>query len=300
MERLIDPLLADMHHEVECAARAGRTARLLASARGYVAFWKALGLYVAVAVAHTASGSWRYGRGTTRAGLIAATATLVSLTVLAAAGPLLSVAPEKREPMLFLLLLPATLPFSLPVVLCAGIAAGCRRRPLSRRMTAGVIAAALLGSALSFGTINWVLPDANQAYREAVGGRPVPRGPAEWPPSAIRAQALAMKRDGLARQAGSLLLEYHLRWALVGTTLTFALLGVALSRVGGLAAALVMCALPFCYMDYVARLSTISSSAFSNESYAIAAAWAPQVVVVLAGVAAVLARSGPLEGTTGT
>jgi hypothetical protein len=299
MERLIDPVLADMQHEVEHGARAGRTARLLASARAYVAFWKAVSLYLAIEVGHTASVRWRSGRGTTRAGLIAATATLVPLTVLAAAGPLLSVAPAKRAPILVLLLLPATLPFTLPVVLCAGIAASCRRRPVSRRMAAGVVAAALLASIVSFGTISWVLPDTNQAYREAAGGRPLPRGPGEWTPAAIRAQALEMKRDGLVRQAGSLMLEYHLRWALVGTTVTFALLGLALARVGVLAG-LIMCALPFCYMHYVERLSTVSSSTFSHETYAIAAAWAPQIVVILAAVGTLAACRGRVECTTET
>jgi lipopolysaccharide export system permease LptF/LptG-like protein len=286
MERLIDPLLADIHHEATGSRRTGRAARLFVSFRGYVAFWEAVALYGVVTLARTMSVRWRSGRGTTRAGAIAATATFLFFTVLATVEPLRSVAPDKREPMLFLLLVPQALPLSVPLVLFVGVATGCRRRRVSGSIAAAVLGAALLGSVVSFGTINWVIPATNQTFREAVGGGPIPRGPGEWPPHAIRAEALAMASDGLARQAGSLLLEYHARWALVGTTLTFALCGLAVARLGGLGAALVTGAIPFCYMNYISMFTTTSSSIFSDESYAIAAAWAPNMLIVLASMAA--------------
>ena len=294
MERLIDPLLADIRHEAAAAAPAGRAARLIASFRGYVAFWKAVSVYVPLAFARAASAWWQSG-GTTRAGLIAAVVTLVFATGLGTATPLLSVTPGRRVPMLFLLLLPQSLPLSLPLVLFAGVAAGCRGRLVSRRMTAAILAAALTGSVVSFGTINWVVPAANQAFREAASGGPLPRGPAEWSPRFIRAEALAMGRDGLARQAGSLLLEYHARWALVGTTLTFALFGLAVARVGGLAAALMMSAVPYAYMNYLSALTTISGSLLSDERYAVAAAWVPNTIVILASVAVLMARDSAVE-----
>jgi hypothetical protein len=287
MEWLIDPLIADLQSEHDEVSRRGRPwADRLALVMGYLAFWKAVSCYIPVRIARTASTWPTRGAGTVRGGLAAATVTMIVATTLLVAGPLRNVQHGGHVAWLLVLLFPQSLPVSLPLVLFVAVVHGSRRRALTRRVLGAVLVVGLTATLGSFSTINWLVPTVNQAVRVTVGGRRGPRGPGEVSPRALRTEALAMKNDGLAHQAGSLLLGYHLQWAVAGTPLVLALFGLAMTVVpGGRGATALVGSLPFCYIIYMFQLGSVSRSVFSNESVAIAAAWLPNMILMLASAA---------------
>ena len=261
MDLLIDPVIGDMQREHEQAIRAGRQWRsrwILVT--GYLAFSKAVALHVPIWARQTVRGWAASETGTIGGALGAAAVAMIALTALFVAPPLLRdrVPFDGWTPWLILLLLPQSLPLTLPVVLLVGVLCGLRNRTVTSRIRRAILAIGLTGSLVSFGTIVWLVPAANQAFRVTMAGRDVPRGHAEMTPRAQREQALDMNAQGRPKQAGRLLVEFHLRMALGGAALVFALfgLGVAALRAGRAATAgiaIIFCAL---YIYYIFQLST--------------------------------------------
>ena len=295
MDRLIDPVIADMQCE---HAQAGRDDRPWHRRRivlnGYVAFWKAVALHVPIAtwrIVHR----WVASIGTVGGALGAALGTMIALTALLIAVPWLSFVPAGHNgemAWLLLLLVPQTIPLTLPVVLLVGVLCGLRRRMVTAPIRRAILGIGLAGSLASFGSINWLIPASNQAFRVTVAGRHIERGPAEMPLRSLREQALLVKNEGGLREAGSLFLHYHVRGALVGAAVAFALfgLGVTALRVGPAATAgiaIVVCVL---YSHYVFELGNASHSAFSDERLALGVAWLPNVLLILTTVAVFAAR----------
>ena len=116
--------------------------------------------------------------GTIGGALGAAAVAMIALTALFVAPPLLRdrVPFDGWTPWLILLLLPQSLPLTLPVVLLVGVLCGLRNRTVTSRIRRAILAIGLTGSLASFGTIFWLMPAANQAFRVTIAGRDVPRG----------------------------------------------------------------------------------------------------------------------------
>jgi lipopolysaccharide export LptBFGC system permease protein LptF len=112
------------------------------------------------------------------------------------------------------------------------------------------------------------------------------------PVASLRERALAMKDQGRPREAGSLLIAYHVRGALVGAALAFALFGMGVTtlrfgRAATAGMAFISCGV---YITYVFELSTVSESVFSDERVALTMAWLPNLLLILTAVAFSSAR----------
>jgi len=187
---------------------------------------------------------------------------------------------------LIFLLLPQSLPLSLPFSLLVGVLYGLHNRPVTIPLRRTILMIGLVGSLSSFGTIKWLVPSANHAFRVTLAGRDVVRGPGEIPLGSLREHALAIKNDGQLDGAGGLLFSYHARWALVGAAVAFALfgLGVTALRAGRAATAGIAALGCVVYVAYFFELSYVRTSVFSDERVALGLAWLPNILLILASV----------------
>jgi hypothetical protein len=201
LEHVVDPILADLQHELDHARPRSAVARARVRLTGYVAFGKALTLHAVLAggahLAHNAFGATpeerafhrRAGLGTL--GALAASTSIVALygigtttrslvymfTHLRWPGPpsVADVLPAALEiaanPRGLLLLLPCLMVMTLSPSLLLGVFLGVRRagavpppslRPFLRQV-AGVSLALTLAT---FALTGWVVPDLGTRYRE--------------------------------------------------------------------------------------------------------------------------------------
>ncbi len=289
MERLIDPVIADMQCEHDEAVRLGRRARRVhVIVAGHFAFWKVL-------LCHAPAWSARVLADCLAPGPIAralgcAAVAMFVLTSVLTAPPLLGVhGPLRGVPTawLFLLLVPQAIPITLPAALLVGVLFWIHDRTITSRVRRAVVVAGFAGSLAAFGTMAWLIPAANQTFRVTVAGEYVVEGPAELSMSALRERAVSMKQGGLPRSAGHLLLSYHLRLALVPAALIFALFALHVARLrAGRGATIALASISvLVYFSCLFRLANIESSTFSHEAIAVVVAWVPNVILVLAMLA---------------
>jgi hypothetical protein len=283
MERWIDPVIADVQHEYNQTKTSGR--RFLVLLVGYLAFWRMLAVHVAAI--------WL--RQTLRPFLLSFTRTVVPAAVTLAVVTAVLIAPpiqamtqrEVLTPWVLVLLVPQSLPFSIPLAILTGVVCALRRRRLTTMIHRTILLVGLAGVATSCGTIVWMVPAANRAFRVTVAGDAVVPGPAEMSPQSLRDQALAMKGQGREEKAGALLFSYHARWAIVGAPLIFALFGLGLTalrlgRMGTFASGVVACVV---FVTYFFELDLVRPSMFANEWTAFTLAWLPNVLMVLTSIA---------------
>ena len=216
MERLIDPVIGDLH--LEYASATNLPQRSLALFQGYLAFAKVM-LLCAVLGAREAWGNrdvddWRNLHRVFwwSAGITLAWAFLVEMPGIwrLPEGIEISMA---RTLLLIVYLTPAALAPSVPIGLIAGIVLGLGGRQLRLRVIAAIGFIAFLSSTVSLVNVAWVTPMANQSYREEVFGGPVRRGPNELTLTELREFA----------QGASF---YHTRLAIAVGPLTLALFGI--------------------------------------------------------------------------
>ena len=286
MDRLIDPLIGDMQREHDQGATtSGRWERRWVLVQGYVAFWKVVALWLPIVwigrVARERSAS-----PLVRA-LAAAAVTMIVTTALLIAAPLQQTLRHDWTGWLILLLLPQSFPFTIPGVLLVGVLTATRNRPIARFTRRAVLGVALAGSLASFATVVWVIPASNQAFQVAVAGHEVSRGFAEMPVNSLRDRALESRRHASEDKAGSLFVDYHARWALVGAALAFALfgLGIAALRVRTAIAVATTVAAYAVYITYFFELSYVPPSIFIDEHLTILVVWLPNVLLTLVGLA---------------
>ena len=217
MERLIDPVIADLQAEYAAAIRSGnmwKSGWVLTA--GYIAFVK---VFLLCGVLGTRRG-WRdfspdeqrdLTRILWRAAVVTGIATvLVGLPTLMRLRQYVLIA-NASPGLLIVYLVPSLLALSLPTGLAIAVAAGSGMR--SRRLIAVLYVAALLASVASLVNVAWVTPMANQLFRVEVMGRPVPRGQRE------------LSLTELSGSAGARF-AFHARLSLAAAPLTFATFGL--------------------------------------------------------------------------
>ena len=222
--------------------------------------------------------------------------TMIILTGVIIAAPLQGMTRHDGYTVWLLLLdLPQALPLSLPLSLFVGVLYGLRDRPVTIPVRRAILVIGVAGSLASFGTITWLMPAADHAFRVTIAGRHVVRGPAESLTS-LRERAFAKKQDGRPDHAGRLLFSYHARWALVGAALTFALFGLGVTALRAGRAATAGIGTIGCIVDvgYFFELRYVPSSVFSDERVALVLAWLPNILLILASMA-LLSASDPLR-----
>lgn len=298
MERLIDPVIADLQCEHERERRnGGPWNRWRALAHGYLAFWKVVTLHIPIVLTKRVVGRGLkippYDDPVVGRALGAGAITIVALSALLIAPPLQAL-PRHDVPWVWLavLLAPQVLPLCLPFSLLVGVLWGFRGRTVTNRMRGAILTIGLAGSLASFGTFTWLMPAADHAFQMTFASRDVVAGPGERTPASLRERALVMSRDGRLKPAGDLFLSYHARWAIAGAALTFALfgLGVTALRVGGAVTAWIAAIASIVYVLYFFELRLVPPARFSNEPVALVLAWLPNLWLILTSLLFLSAR----------
>jgi lipopolysaccharide export LptBFGC system permease protein LptF len=224
MERLIDPVIADLQAEHKAALRTSSAWRsrwvLLV---GYVAFAKVVLICGLLGTQH-AWLNWSIDdqRGLSRTLLWVAIVTAVLTIVLGMPSFLQTfdmreINANARPERLILYLIPSSLALSLPAGLAIGAVLGLSRSAKSRRMLGALGLLAVVMSFASLVNVSWITPLANQSYRVEVVGNSIAvgRGRNELSLSELR-----------ATPGGTFL--YQSRLALAIAPLTFAIFGIVI------------------------------------------------------------------------
>lgn len=229
MERLIDPVIADLQAEYVAAVDAKH--RLLALLAGYIAFAK-VAVWCAMSGATGIQNDWTQEdhSGLVRvlwrsAAAILCLSLLILLPELSRMRDMLeSFGSDASRFRLMTYLLPMTLPLSLPIGLAFGAALGADGRTPSRRLIGAIMLVALATSAASLATMAWVIPASNQSYRVEMMRQAIPKGERELSFGELKL-AIATADTGRSQR---LLFEFHKRLSIAAAPVTFAALALVL------------------------------------------------------------------------
>jgi lipopolysaccharide export system permease LptF/LptG-like protein len=231
MERLIDPVVADLQTEYRAADASGRRwkARGILIA-GYAGFAKAMLLRGWQSMSESAEWTTDDRRALGRTSAIAAGAVAMAI-VLFEIPPLQYV--STIDPQALLFLIPQTLPLAIPVGVTLGVLFGLRGGFVGRRLSVVVVLVALACSAFSLGALDRLVPVSNQAFRGVVfKSRPLGRGLNELTLGELRVQMRGERVPNLMApldpQAAAV--AYHARLSLSCASFAFAIFALAVVR----------------------------------------------------------------------
>jgi hypothetical protein len=234
MERVIDPLIADLQREHHEAVRSGRVWRgRWIRFVGCIAFLKVIALCAWTEM--TAGDRWTRDErhSLTRAAVITVV-TVVVITVLLVSRsaediPMVLVHPSPKR---LLFLVPYPLAAGIILGATLGIVLGLGGRALSRQLVAATIGGSLICSAIVFIDVGWVAPAAHIAYRMTVGGTDPTPEIGEASLGALRRRIEQVNRDSVFKPNGfwdALSFDYHRRMALSFSPVVFTLLALTLA-----------------------------------------------------------------------
>ena len=233
MDRVIDPIVADVQTEYADAIGGGRRWRAAwVRVGGYAAFWKAV-VFLAVQSgprsiwAGIAADGWTVGR-VIGYSLIAC----LGLTLLLAVRPILDVGLRFGLRAAWLLL-PQAIAVGIPMALPLGIALGVRGPRSSTPPISGALFVAGVATLLAFAAM-LIIPVANQAFRMTVAQQldarmtphSLPRGPNERPCRSWRAARGNSTLTVVPKPPENDNRVYHLRFALPAATFVLSLLAL--------------------------------------------------------------------------
>jgi lipopolysaccharide export LptBFGC system permease protein LptF len=218
--------------------------------------------------------------------------------------PLLRFPLAISNPQTILYLMPQALVLAVPMGFTVGVFYGLRGRVVSRRLMGAVMACAIVVSFACLAMFAWILPSANQEFRQVVFGQVsgndgvVMKGVNELTLGELSERIGAYRRTGIVRRDGQVLdsdprelaYSYHQRWALSCATLILSVFALATTQrmVTGWAAGLG--ALGSVLIYYV-LLWTGRAGALQRNLPAFVGAWLPNALFVLVCVAVIAAAS---------
>jgi hypothetical protein len=278
MERLVEPIIADLQAEWDTAAAQGgrRAARWLAW-RGYGAFWKALGLHCIMSTFQPSRSDANVSMHRVVAFALGALAIMTALMIVPPmldfkwdGGPL-----EKLR--LILLLIPQALPLSIPSAICVGVVCAMRGHRTSPRHVAAVLAIAAVSTFMVWTMLEWGVPAANQAFRELIVAR-LGDGRVNLDPglNELGLSRLSQRTDPRAVQHSRLL------WAICFATGPLALFSLGIAAVVRRFSAAMAVSVTAIVL-YWAFMASIDE-ALRGGSLRGAGAWAANALFLLAGV----------------
>jgi len=286
---VVEPAIADFQNEYADAALHSPLARARVLLSGYAGVWEG--------IAMTAF-EMSPGVGTDRRALLRALISAAAATVCASALLImLTIAGTPVfAPFYIALLTPMTLPIALPIGFTLGIAFGLGQRRVSRATKIVVMSAALLVAAMSFASMAYVKPVANQAFRQsvfnAIGGRGgVMKGLHEMSLSELqREMRMAPRGDATLLQERATWV-YHLTFALPVAPLMLAALALTLLSHRTRRATVML----ICIVYYVLLMGT---EALVYEGLPpVFAAWLPNVLLITSTIAIGSSRSSRESGS---
>ena len=280
--RVVEPLLADMRFELAASATILQRIRIRLA---YTFAWlRAVGLFAL------------HAEGTTRVTLfpfLGVVVTTILLVTVPFWDPMSKVAPQKR-PLLALLLVPQALLIALALGSCLGLVCALGKRTTAAHRTIAMASAVMY--AVSMLLLQWVLPDANQAFRIAYANEVFPvtakrpivllRGVGEM---SLTELAIESHRAELAYGQDFARRELYGRLTLVAAPIAltgFMLTVVASVRFRRLAGFLLIVA-------YYVCMSYQRAWMINSPSWMLTIAWAPTMLIVISSlVVARLRRHG--------
>ena len=237
MERVIDPLIADLQGEHAEAVRNGRAwkGRWIQVA-GVVAFFKVV--VICAWIEMTTADRWTPDdrKSLMRAAVISVpTAVVITALLVSRSAENYPKVLLHPSPTRFLFLAPY--PFVAGVVLgtTLGVVLGLGGRALSRRLVATAIGVALICSAIVFIDVGWVAPAANIAYRMTIGvSDPAPSfpEPGEQSLGGLRRHIRQFDRDPALAAFGfpaAMSFDFHRRIAMSFSPLVFTVFALTLA-----------------------------------------------------------------------
>jgi hypothetical protein len=302
LERVIDPIVADIQTEHEKAVRAGRRANAARiRVNGYLAFWSAMALHLLEAVPRAlwksvAADQWALGR------IIAySLLALIVITLLLSAEPMIVTYARVQSVKLVLLLLPQAIVLSIPIALSLVVVSSAYRIRLRAQRIRRVLGLAVVATMLAFAAFVALVPEANQAYRvtiaQALGMRGVtehslPRGMSELSLSELASRIGEYEGSGSSKTADLYRRAYHLRFALPAATFVLSLLALAICaivrrRAVGVVTLVVGFGVYYALLSLAIRLAVTTFPP-------IVSVWVPNVV--LTAVSLLLLKAGYNEG----
>jgi hypothetical protein len=291
MERLIDPVIADLRHEYDNAMSRGQlwTSRFIRGA-AYLAFLK---VFVICALS---SREWTAADRSALKRTAAFASILTVAMIMFLELPFVSIYPRvvtSASPMRFVYLAPQGFSFALAIGTSLGIVFGLGGSAFTRRAAAIVLALVVATSAISFMNLAWVTPAANQEFRSLISGRLADPGVAELSLGQLSREINAFNHDPGFSRFGyllALLFAYHSRVAVSFSPLLLALFALSISSDGLLrrwALGLGACG---AFLGYYIVLNGGSSWVWNLTLPAIAAAWLPNAAIAAASTAIWAAR----------
>jgi hypothetical protein len=241
MERVVDPIVADIQAEHDAARRTGRRRRAaIVRISGYIAFWKAMALQL---LASSSGSVWRWIAADERevGRMIGCSlAVFFCVTLLLCAWPISGFYSQTHAALkLTVLLLPQAIPLSIPIALLMGVAWSVPADRVTAASLRRVLTLGLVATMAAF-TVMQLVPIANQAFRvtlveeleeAGVTHHAVPRGPSELSLGELASRAAADDASGLAKSARTLRWTYHLRLAISVAAPVLGLVGLGICRV---------------------------------------------------------------------
>jgi hypothetical protein len=297
LERVVEPAIADLQKEYAASSgRAWQRGWILLS--GYLAIVKVMAI-CALSVSTTTHDE-RQALSRTFAwsvGWIAAISALLTLP------PLVELSIRRWDAAMALV--PQAMPLGIPMGIAIGIAFGLSARPAMNVVKVTVLGA-IVASALSFGILAWVMPVANQAFREitvrelADSGykdRFEPeKGHNEMTLSELRREEASFAAAGQTRLPRQFAFTFHVRFALaVGSLVLASLLLAAPFNHRGVRGLIAFAA----SFGYLALLHTGEALAVSGTALApVAAAWLPNIVLIALAIVVASSSSSRLRGSS--
>lgn len=295
MERVVDPLIADLQREHGDARRSGRgwTARLIRIA-GTIAFAKVVLMCAWGEL--TAMEQSAADRNAVSRVVAVAVPVVVVLTVLLELPSVGDYPKILRSPtsMRFLYLAPWPFALALAAGAALGIVVGLSGRAFSRRVAARVVVLSLICSAVTFVNLGWVAPAAGVAYRVTVFGDPDPTpGIGEQSIGALGRRIDEFKRDPAFAHFGfpaAMKFDYHCRVAMSCAPLVLSSCALVVIGRGIRRRWLFRITAVLALVAYGWLLVTIKPWG-RIEIPAVLAAWSPNLAVMLASGLVLAARS---------
>jgi hypothetical protein len=292
LERVVDPLIADLQMEHAEAKQAGDVLKgqWIRLGAGF-ALLKVIVLCGGRSLLSLEEGTFDEQRAIMRT----VTVSTVSMGVVAVllTAPFLKTLGEavraQQVPM-FVYLIPQALPLAIPIGFTIGILVGFRGRSVSGRSTRLVLTMAAAWSVMSFAVLAWLMPAANQSFRElagrAYGITKLAKGINEMTLTELGGQIEWYRGTAMAqpRLWGELTFSYHLRYSLACASAVLALFALAvLARRPVARWAVALAAFGACFA-YYALLFIGRSATLSGAVPALAASWLPNAVLVLCAI----------------
>jgi lipopolysaccharide export system permease LptF/LptG-like protein len=304
MERLIDPVVADL--QTEYASAIGVRRRWLTRMAGYIAFAK-VSLWCALLGVREAGRNWsdedrqglRHTLWLSACAIVIVSVPLWLLELPSTRALLESMQDTEFPPTasvqrLMFYLVPAILPLSMPIGLAIGVAFGAHRRALSRRLIATIILLALATSAISVMNVGWLSPATNQLFREAIVGEFVMKGDRELtlPQLNRLAQPSVRARPGIrSDRYRSFVFEFHHRLAFAIAPLTFCAFALVLALRRRAKPLTALVAVSFTGVAYL-MIRWLGNALSVNESVAPQlGAWMPQLALLVTTIVVGIPRT---------